>query len=87
MIKSQETECEEQKKRWGEEDEIKKNLVKSENDPTFKKLVKLTAKKNSCMNTDDVYKKTIHVPIIIETDEDLSLHRILPTVQRLPHIR
>jgi len=60
-----------------------KKLIKSENGPIFKKLVKLTAKKNSCMNTDDVYKKTIHVPVIIETDEDLSLHRILPTVQRL----
>jgi len=37
---------EEQKKRWEELDQIKKDLKKLENNPKFKKLVKLAAKKN-----------------------------------------
>jgi len=37
---------EEQKKRWEELDQINKDLKKLENNPKFKKLVKLAAKKN-----------------------------------------
>jgi len=36
---------EEQKKRWEELNEIKKNLEILKNDPKFKKLVKLAARK------------------------------------------
>jgi predicted RNase H-like HicB family nuclease len=39
------------------------------------------------MNSDGMYMKTIHVPVIIETDEDGIFIVSCPQFKRLSHIR